>query len=132
MVFSSRAVVTMGVLVCAFGLAGCGSSDGKKPGGKSSAGTDTGTRELAPDMAADMTDEHGAGPALSPDDQALADLQKLCPVSGEELGSMGVPVKLIVKGEPVFICCTGCEKKLNADPDKYLAKVAEFKKAKTE
>ena len=70
---------------------------------------------------------------MSEEDQALADLQKVCPVSGEELGGdMGPPVKLVVKGEPIFICCKACEKKINADPDKYLAKVAELKAAKSE
>ena len=74
-------------------------------------------------------EEHAAGPALSPEDQALADAQKICPVSDEEFGSMGPPVKELVKGEPVFLCCKKCIKELHSDEDKYLAKVAELKKA---
>ncbi len=45
---------------------------------------------------------------LSPEDRALAEAQKTCPQSGQPLGSMDVPVKLTVKGKPVFICCEGC------------------------
>ena len=50
--------------------------------------------------------------------------QHFCPVSGEMLGSMGVPEKVDVNGQPVWICCDGCKDKLLADPDKYLAKLA--------
>lgn len=48
---------------------------------------------------------------------------KTCPVSGEELGSMGEPVKMVVANQLVELCCKGCAKKVNADPAKYLAKV---------
>lgn len=38
--------------------------------------------------------------------------QKICPVSGEELGSMGEPVLVKTsEGEEVFLCCKGCEGK---------------------
>jgi hypothetical protein len=41
--------------------------------------------------------------------------------------------KLDIKGRPVFICCKGCRKKAEADPDRTLAKVEELKaKAKDE
>lgn len=60
---------------------------------------------------------------LSPEDQALAEKQKVCPVSGEPLGAMGTPKKIEVKGQAVFICCEGCEEKLKANPDEYLAKL---------
>lgn len=60
---------------------------------------------------------------LSPEDRALAEKQKVCPVSGEPLGAMGTPKKIEVKGQAVFICCEGCEEKLKANPDEYLAKL---------
>ena len=60
---------------------------------------------------------------LSSVDRALAEKQKVCPVSGEELGSMGPPIKIDVKGQPVFICCDGCREKLLATPDEYLAEL---------
>jgi hypothetical protein len=66
-------------------------------------------------------------------DRKLAEEQKYCPVSEERLGSMGAPVKIMVKDQAVFLCCKGCEKKALADPDKTLAKVKELKaKAKAE
>jgi hypothetical protein len=50
--------------------------------------------------------------------------QKTCPVTGEELGSMGSPVAVTVKGQAVYVCCRGCAAKAQADPDKTLAAVA--------
>ncbi|MBA4190965.1 MAG: hypothetical protein C0467_23510 [Planctomycetaceae bacterium] len=50
--------------------------------------------------------------------------QKNCPVTGEELGSMGKPVAVTVKGQTVYVCCRGCAAKAQADPDKTLAAVA--------
>src|SRR3954451_19896098 len=60
---------------------------------------------------------------LSTEDRALAEKQKICPVSGEPLGAMGAPKKISVAGHDVFICCQGCEKELTSEPDKYLAKL---------
>ncbi len=50
--------------------------------------------------------------------------QKTCPVTGEELGSMGKPVPVALKGQTVYVCCRGCAAKALADPDKALAAVA--------
>lgn len=66
---------------------------------------------------------------LSPEDRVLAEAQRTCPVQDKALGSMGAPIKKMVKGQPVFICCGGCEDDLTADPDGILKKVAELKKA---
>jgi hypothetical protein len=66
--------------------------------------------------------------ALSAEDRLLAEAQGYCAAESENpLGSMGTPIKLIVKDQPVFICCKGCEEKVLADPDATLAKVAELK-----
>ena len=40
---------------------------------------------------------------------------------------MGTPVKVTVKGQPVFLCCDGCKKKALGDPDKTLAAVEKLK-----
>ena len=71
---------------------------------------------------------------LSPEDRALVDAQEWCVVSTDSrLGTMGPPLKLSVKDQPVFVCCKGCRKKALADPDKTLATVAELKaRAKAE
>ena len=50
--------------------------------------------------------------------------QKTCPVTGEELGSMGKPVAVTLKGETVYVCCRGCAARAQANPDKTLAAVA--------
>lgn len=66
--------------------------------------------------------------SLPPDDRKLAEQQKYCPVlDGSRLGSMGVPVKLLLNGKPVFICCKGCTKAAEEDPDKVLKALAESK-----
>jgi hypothetical protein len=70
---------------------------------------------------------------LDPADRKLAEQQKYCAVSPESrLGSMDVPVKVMLKDQPVFLCCKGCEKAAKKDPDKTLAKVKELKTANAE
>ena len=64
-----------------------------------------------------------AKPTLSAEDQALADKQKICPVGGEPLGSMGTPVKVMVGERAVFLCCEGCREAIEKEPEKYLAKL---------
>ena len=61
---------------------------------------------------------------LSADDRALAEKQKVCPVSGQSLGAMGKPYKITVNGQEVFLCCQGCEGEIKGNPEKYLAKLA--------
>jgi hypothetical protein len=63
-----------------------------------------------------------AAPPSVSDEQLIA-RQKVCPVTNEELGSMGAPVKVMIDGRPIFICCKGCEKALRSDPKKYLIKI---------
>lgn len=68
---------------------------------------------------------------LSPEDRKAAEAQASCPVlTGSKLGSMGTPVKLTLDGKPVFLCCSGCEGKAAAEPEKTLAKAEELKAGK--
>jgi uncharacterized protein (TIGR03000 family) len=65
---------------------------------------------------------------LSPEDRKLAEQQQFCAVQEEgRLGSMGVPVKVTVKGEVVFVCCKGCVEKAQSNPDKAVAKAQALK-----
>ena len=65
---------------------------------------------------------------LNPEDRRLADAQGFCAVETKNpLGSMGVPVKIEVQGQPVFLCCDGCETRAKAHADRTLAKVQELK-----
>jgi hypothetical protein len=67
---------------------------------------------------------------LGPEDRRQAEAQGSCPQSGQPLGAMGVPVKITLKGEAVFLCCEGCVEDARADADRTLANVAKLK-AKT-
>ena len=66
---------------------------------------------------------------LSADDRALAQSQRICPVTKLLLGSMGAPPKVDVNGTAVFICCEGCRESLLEEPHKYLAELAELSAA---
>lgn len=63
-----------------------------------------------------------AAPA-SADDAKLVKKQKICPVTGEPLDSMGGPVRVDLDGRPVFVCCKACEKPLRKNPAEYLARL---------
>lgn len=56
-------------------------------------------------------------------DQDAALAQAKCPVSGEPLGSMGVPIKLTSEGKSLFVCCKGCTKDFEKDPKAVFAKL---------
>lgn len=104
-------------------LAGCSSPGGCRTCRKESPGP-------APTPALPAASPSGAGSALpsGPPSAPTAALpfggQKTCPVTGEELGSMGKPVAVTVKGQTVYVCCRGCAAKAQSDPDKTLAAVA--------
>ena len=56
-------------------------------------------------------------------DAALIAQQKVCPVMDEPLGGMGQPIKVLIGEHPIYLCCKGCIKKVQAEPAKYLAMV---------
>jgi hypothetical protein len=58
-------------------------------------------------------------------DAALIKKQAKCPVMDEPLGSMGQPIKVLVGDKPIFLCCKGCIKKIQAEPQKYLGILAQ-------
>lgn len=65
--------------------------------------------------AADMADASGA----TSDPYPLA----TCPVSGDELGSMGDPIVLNQPGREVKLCCKGCIKSYEDDSNTYNAEI---------
>ena len=67
-------------------------------------------------------------------DRQLAEAQKYCAVETDDrLGAMGIPVKMMIRDQPVFLCCKSCVDQAKRDPDKTLARVKELQaKAKTE
>ena len=84
--------------------------------------------EQSADGESDVT---SAMAELSPEDRKEAEAQKFCAVMNTSLhGSMGVPLKLDVKGQPVFVCCGGCKSRALKNPDEILATVATLKAEK--
>lgn len=59
-------------------------------------------------------------------DAAAIARQRICPIMDEPLKSMGVPWKVTVKGQPVYVCCKGCIKKVQQSPEQVLRKVAQL------
>ncbi|MFO0913290.1 MAG: hypothetical protein U0795_10055 [Pirellulales bacterium] len=115
-------IISLGILAC-LALATSGCSPSKPAPEKSGAAS-----QSAQPPAAGA--EQGAGSKieqalakLSPEDRQSAEAQKICPVSGEALGSMGAPVKFDVEGRTVWVCCAGCEQPVKDDPATYLAKI---------
>jgi YHS domain-containing protein len=74
--------------------------------------------------AATLSDEEVAEiKKLPPADAAVALKQMVCPVSGENLGSMEVPIKVSAEGKTFFLCCASCNKAVKADPKAVVAKL---------
>jgi hypothetical protein len=105
-------------------LAGCGQ-------GPVASGTKTApptTPTTSPVNAEEEAYIKEARAELSPDDRRLVEAQEFCPLMPDNrLGVMGKPIKVMVEDQPVFVCCKGCIRKAQKDPDKTLAKVEEFK-----
>jgi hypothetical protein len=84
--------------------------DEKKPDGKAA--------------AVSLSSEEVAEIKKLPGDEAEKALtQRVCPVSGENLGSMGMPMKVTAAGQTFFLCCKGCNKDVTADPAAVVAKL---------
>ena len=67
---------------------------------------------------------------LAPADRQLAEAQRNCAVRDKNgLGSMGTPIKVMLEGQPVFLCCGGCKKSALANPKATLATVGKLKAA---
>ena len=78
---------------------------------------------LAGFRGASNTNQHSGMPHQSETGGSVAMTQKLCPVTGEPLDSMGGAIPVNANGETVYVCCQGCVKAVNTNPEKYLATV---------
>ncbi|MBR9802028.1 hypothetical protein GYB59_10175 [bacterium] len=108
------------------GISGCNSSPTDSPVPAPTEGAVHNHGNHDHDADSEMTDMEKMEQTLAklPEaDRKSAMEQHICPVSGEMLGTMGLPKKMEVEGQTVWICCDGCEKKLQDDPEKYLAKL---------
>jgi len=106
-----------------------GSPDPKEPAGPSRTTEAQGPGapplqpvQLSPEQLANID-------KLPPEDRQIALAQRVCPITGVPLGSMGKPHKVFVKGQVVILCCKGCVEKAVNNADKTLARVAELKAA---
>jgi len=61
--------------------------------------------------------------SLAAPDKDLALKQVVCPVSGENLGSMGKPLKVSAEGKTFLICCKGCNDEVKDNPKEVIAKL---------
>ena len=59
--------------------------------------------------------------------EAAIAAQKVCPVSGHPLDSMGKPILITIGEDTIYVCCAGCIDAVKANPGKYLAKKAVLK-----
>jgi hypothetical protein len=113
------------LLLVPLALAGC--KDATTDRGKASGQAKDGSGQ-ADDRQDEEAEIQAALAQLDPPDRKLAEQQNYCAVmSDSRLGSMGAPFKVLVKDEPVFLCCKGCQKKALANPDKSLAKARELR-----
>jgi uncharacterized protein (TIGR02231 family) len=64
---------------------------------------------------------------LSAEDRKAAETQFFCAIDQDSpLGTMGPILKVMVKGQPVFLCCKGCEAEAKAHPDETLVKLQQL------
>ena len=114
-------VLSVAIAVSAIGLMGC-----NKPSDTSAGNAADGTAASAASTIPPELEKYKDVIQKLPESEwAAVYKQKVCPVSEEPLGSMGTPIKVTVKGHDVYICCEGCRKALEDEPDKYLKKIEE-------
>ncbi len=63
----------------------------------------------------------GDGPVKAPGEANVGDTTK-CPVSGEEFVVEATSPKVEHEGKTYFFCCSGCKKKFESDPAKFVDK----------
>jgi hypothetical protein len=118
------------LIAAVIAAAGCNEDKSTKVAQTTSTATATpaGTAKTTGAVDSDEAEIKANLAKLSPEDRALAEKQKYCVEQKDELlGSMGVPIKLTIKGEAVFVCCKSCEKHALKDPDKTLQTAKELR-----
>ncbi len=118
-------LATLAFTVTVFLTLGCGQprSADDKVAGEAKTGDDKAAAQTATEKKIEA-----ARSRLSPEDRALVDAQDFCAVHRDKkLGSMGVPLKLAIKGQPVFLCYKGCKGTAEDEPDETLKAALELK-----
>ncbi|MDX1929053.1 MAG: hypothetical protein SFV81_21175 [Pirellulaceae bacterium] len=104
-------------------------------GGRQAGSGSTGNEKKVPNSADEVSSAGSldkeiaeALAGLDKEDRSLVDSQKYCAVITDSLlGSMGTPVKVVVKGETLFLCCDGCKAKALRNADTTLANIAKLR-----
>lgn len=135
----SRRLALVGYCMVALAVAGCGQAT-PPPAPASVSATEQMKQSLNAQAAAASAEQQAARVAkeaeriavnlaeLTAEDLPLAEAQGYCAINTRgKLGFMGVPVKITLKDQPVFLCCDHCREKAEADPDATLAMVASLK-----
>jgi Cu(I)/Ag(I) efflux system membrane fusion protein len=77
--------------------------------------------QLGAPAAGEQPEASPGQPPLARDSSPAANPKQKCPVSGEELGSMGPVYIFTLNGTEFHLCCKACRKDIEKDPHKYLA-----------
>jgi hypothetical protein len=106
-------------------LAGCGGGENPAKGTTKDPAKDVVAAGGSAKVAGQPADDLPGLKELDEADRKLAEQQKVCPVTDSPLGTadMGKPYKMTVKGRVIFLCCDGCKKAVDKDPDGILKKV---------
>jgi hypothetical protein len=96
------------------------------PNQKEHSGAATTQASAADDEDQDVKDALGQ---LGPEDRRLANEQIFCPITGKRLGSMGVPVPVVLKNHnhKILVCCSFCPKQALADEQAALDRIEQLK-----
>jgi len=87
--------------------------------------TDTPKTDAPKTAAAKLTGDEIAEIKKLPAGEVDAALkQAVCPVSDENLGGMGAPIKVTAEGKTFYLCCKSCQKEVDANPKTVVAKLS--------
>ena len=70
-----------------------------------------------------VVEQREEGTTESGEQKAVDVGNKICPVSGMKIGSMGKAVQYTHEGNIYNFCCAGCIGEFKTDPEKYIEKI---------
>jgi YHS domain-containing protein len=94
----------LAVALLSFAVAACGSKGGASPSDPSAANANPNAKASA---------------IKKPGEATVGDTAE-CPVSGEEFDVQATSPKHEHDGKTYFFCCSGCKKKFESNPQKYV------------
>ncbi len=78
------------------------------------------TASFTPLFTKDAIRPYVAQAALTEADRDAVLRQRVCPVSGDVLGTKGRAVKVLIGEVPIYVCCKDCIRAVRQAPDQYL------------